>query len=90
MPLILEDDVRIANGFDPCSATTLYWKDVPVLVRQHDREDQTEQLTFRILSGVTKQNHSLRVSILLLGLLFGPEHSRSVQQLMSCCCVGRC
>lgn len=62
MPLILEDDVRAANGFDPASASTLYWKDVPVLVRQHDREDQTEQLTFRILSGVTKQNHNLRVS----------------------------
>lgn len=65
MPLVLEDDIRIVNGFDPASATTLYWKDVPVLVRQHDREDQTEQLTFRILSGVTKQNHSLRVSVMV-------------------------
>jgi spindle assembly abnormal protein 6 len=61
MPLILEDE-RTANGFDPASANTLYWKDVPVLVRQQDREDQTEHLTFRILSGVTKQNHNLRVS----------------------------
>ncbi|KAF6264226.1 hypothetical protein COO60DRAFT_1267074 [Scenedesmus sp. NREL 46B-D3] len=60
MPLILEDE-RTANGFDPASANTLYWKDVPVLVRQQDREDQIEHLTFRILSGVTKQNHSLRV-----------------------------
>lgn len=60
MPLILEDE-RTANGFDPSSANTLYWKDVPVLVRQQDREDQTETLTFRILSGVTKQNHNLRV-----------------------------
>lgn len=63
MPLVLEDDAaRLANGFDPASANTLYWKQVPVLVKQHDREDQTEQLTFRILSGVTRQNHSLRVS----------------------------
>lgn len=62
MPLVLEDDARLSNGFDPASASTLYWKQVPVLVKQHDREDQTEQLTFRILSGVTRQNHSLRVS----------------------------
>lgn len=62
MPLVLEEDVRVANGFDPASASTLYWKQVPVLVKQHDREDQTEQLTFRILSGVTRQNHSLGVS----------------------------
>jgi spindle assembly abnormal protein 6 len=62
MPLVLEEDVRLANGFDPASAGTLYWKQVPVLVKQHDREDQTEQLTFRILSGVTRQNHNLRVS----------------------------
>ncbi|KAF8068308.1 hypothetical protein HT031_001995 [Scenedesmus sp. PABB004] len=61
MPLILEEDSRAMSGFDPASAATLYWKDVPVLVRQADREDQTEALTFRILSGVTKQNHSLRV-----------------------------
>lgn len=67
MPLVLEEDVRVANGFDPASASTLYWKQVPVLVKQHDREDQTEQLTFRILSGVTRQNHSLRVSL-------GPDH----------------
>jgi hypothetical protein len=63
MPLVLEEDVRVANGFDPASASTLYWKQVPVLVKQHDREDQTEQLTFRILSGVTRQNHSLRVRV---------------------------
>jgi hypothetical protein len=62
MPLVLEEDIRLANGFDPASAATLYWKDVPVLVKQHDREDQTDQLTFRILSGVTRQNHSFRVS----------------------------
>jgi spindle assembly abnormal protein 6 len=61
MPLVLEEDVRVVNGFDPASANTLYWKQVPVLVKQHDRENQIEQLTFRILSGVTRQNHSLRV-----------------------------
>jgi hypothetical protein len=62
MPLVLEEDARAANSFDPASASTLYWKQVPVLVKQHDREDATEQLTFRILSGTTRQNHSLRVS----------------------------
>lgn len=75
MPLVLEDDARSANSFDPASASTLYWKQVPVLVKQHDREDQTEQLTFRILSGVTRQNHSLRVSLAIqnLSLATQPE-----------------
>lgn len=63
MPLVLEEDARSGNCFDPATASTLYWKQVPVLVKQHDREDQTEQLTFRILSGTTRQNHSLRVSL---------------------------
>lgn len=63
MPLILEEDARLACGFDPASAVTLYWKDVPVLLHSADREDAVEALTFRILSGVTKQNHSLRVRL---------------------------
>ncbi len=62
MPLILEEDAKMATGFDTQSAATVYWKAIPVLLRQHDREDQTELLTFRILSGALRQNHSLRVS----------------------------
>lgn len=84
MPLVLEEDVRVANGFDPASASTLYWKQVPVLVKQHDRENQTEQLTFRILSGVTRQNHSLRVSSSLCNVSAARKSSKGFLQLSSC------
>ena len=58
MPLFIEAET---TGFDSQSASTLFWKSVPALVRQQDREDQNEDLTFRILSGVSRQNHNLRV-----------------------------
>jgi spindle assembly abnormal protein 6 len=61
MPLFIDDDPRMHDSFDIQTASTLYWKSVPVLVRHADREDVAEQLTVRILSGVQKQNHSLRV-----------------------------
>jgi hypothetical protein len=61
MPPFKDDDTRVLTGFDLQTASTLYWKAIPVLLKQLDREDQTEQLTFRILSGVTRQNHNLRV-----------------------------
>lgn len=61
MPLLVEDDARNAVGFDVTTASTLFWKPVPVLLRQQEREDQQEDLTFRILSGVARQNHNLRV-----------------------------
>jgi spindle assembly abnormal protein 6 len=61
MPLILEDECKGLTGFDTQTASTLYWKAIPCLLRLNDREDQTEELTFRILSGVTRQNHNLRV-----------------------------
>ncbi|KAI8471988.1 MAG: centriole protein [Monoraphidium minutum] len=61
MPPLKDDDTRVLTGFDLQTASTLYWKGIPVLLKQHDREDQVEQLTFRILSGVTRQNHNLRV-----------------------------
>lgn len=67
MPLLLDDDAggpggSTGGGFDLHSATTLFWKAVPVVLRSADREDtHTEQLTFRILSGFAKHNHSLRV-----------------------------
>jgi hypothetical protein len=61
MPPFKDDDTRVLTGFDLQTASTLYWKAIPVLLKHHDREDQTEQLTFRILSGVTRQNHNLRV-----------------------------
>lgn len=61
MPLVLDEDCRGLTGFDTQSASTLYWKAIPVLLRQQEREDVTEELTFRILSGVMRQNHNLRV-----------------------------
>ncbi len=68
MPLVLDDDPsKSAVGFDVQSATTLFWKPVPVLLRQTEREDQLEELTFRILTGFARQNHNLRVSMLRMG-----------------------
>lgn len=61
MPLVFDEDCRGVADFDTQSATTLYWKPIPVLLRQQDREDVTEELTFRILTGVMRQNHNLRV-----------------------------
>lgn len=63
MPLVLDEDAKNATGFDTSTASTLFWKPVPVLLRQQEREDQQEELTFRILSGVARQNHNLRVNI---------------------------
>ncbi len=59
MPLVLEDDAR--SGFDLQSASTLFWKSVPVSLRQADREDICEDFTFRILTGHARQNHAQRV-----------------------------
>lgn len=62
MPLIMEDESKNSTGFDVQTATTLFWKPVPVLLKQLDREDMLEDLTFRILTGFARQNHNLRVS----------------------------
>lgn len=64
-------------GFDLQTASTLYWKPIPVLLKQHDREDQVEQLTFRILSGVTRQNHNLRVGACFSAPRSAPARSAS-------------
>ena len=65
MPLVLEaeDPSRGGVGFDLQSSSTLFWKPVPVLLRQADREDCHEDLTFRILTGFARQNHNLRVGV---------------------------
>nr|6ZZ8_A Chain A, Centriole protein [Chlamydomonas reinhardtii]6ZZ8_B Chain B, Centriole protein [Chlamydomonas reinhardtii]6ZZ8_C Chain C, Centriole protein [Chlamydomonas reinhardtii]6ZZ8_D Chain D, Centriole protein [Chlamydomonas reinhardtii]6ZZ8_E Chain E, Centriole protein [Chlamydomonas reinhardtii]6ZZ8_F Chain F, Centriole protein [Chlamydomonas reinhardtii] len=61
-PLLLDDgDPKAQTGFDLSTATTLFWRPVPVHVKQQDREDVLEELTFRILTGVAKQNHNLRI-----------------------------
>jgi hypothetical protein len=71
MPLALDEGATVlggspsaaqgGQGFDWQTAQTLYWESVPVQLRQADREDQHEELIFRILSGVSRANHNMRV-----------------------------
>lgn len=49
------------DSFDVHTASTLYWKTVPVLVKQPDREETVEDLSIRILTGVSRHNHNFRV-----------------------------
>jgi hypothetical protein len=49
------------TGFDLQSCATLFWKPVPILLRHGEREEQQEELTFRILTGVSRTNHGMRV-----------------------------
>lgn len=62
MPLVIDNNTRSWESFDVQTASTLYWKALPVLVKQSDREEQTNELTVRILSGVNRNNHNSRVS----------------------------
>lgn len=62
MPLVIDEDPRAVGAFDVQTAATLYWKNIPVVLKLQDRDETTEELSFRILSGVTKHNHNLRVS----------------------------
>jgi spindle assembly abnormal protein 6 len=68
MPLVIDDDPNKfgATGFDWQNASTLFWKPVPVSLRQAEREDQIEDLMFRILTGHARNNHNLRVKSVLL------------------------
>ncbi|GAX76067.1 hypothetical protein CEUSTIGMA_g3510.t1 [Chlamydomonas eustigma] len=63
MPLIAPEDPNKfgGTGFDWQNATTLFWKPVPVSLRQADREDLSDELTFRILTGHARNNHNLRI-----------------------------
>ncbi|KAG2499100.1 hypothetical protein HYH03_003283 [Edaphochlamys debaryana] len=61
MPLLLDEDPKASVGFDLSTASTLFWRPVPVHLKHQDREDQHEELTFRILTGVARQNHNLRI-----------------------------
>lgn len=63
MPLVIDHNTRSWESFDVQTASTLYWKALPVLVKQSDREEQTNELTVRILSGVNRNNHNSRVSL---------------------------
>ncbi|DBA71002.1 TPA: hypothetical protein ACH3X2_011436 [Trebouxia sp. C0005] len=61
MPLVIDHNTRSWESFDVQTASTLYWKALPVLVKQSDREEQTNELTVRILSGVNRNNHNSRI-----------------------------
>ncbi|GMH41103.1 hypothetical protein BSKO_09013 [Bryopsis sp. KO-2023] len=61
MPLVLDENALSWETFDVQTASTLYWQSVPVLLKHLDREEQVEELTVRILSGFTRQNHNLRI-----------------------------
>ena len=64
MPLVLDQDdpsKAVGTGFDLQNAQTLFWRPVPVVLRAPDREDQSEEFTFRILTGHARHNHNLRV-----------------------------
>ena len=66
------------------TASTLYWKALPVLVKQNDREEQTNELTVRILSGVNRNNHNSRVSSFALSSTYEPTN-RLDSSYISCC-----
>lgn len=78
MPLVIDNNTRSWESFDVQTASTLYWKALPVLVKQNDREEQTSELTVRILSGVNRNNHNSRVSN---QLHYSCEHKLQVSTL---------
>ena len=61
MPLVIDNNTRSYESFDVQTASTLYWKTVPALLRLQDREEQPGELTVRILSGLNRNNHNSRV-----------------------------
>ena len=64
MPGFLDRDPRCgwADSFDTAAAASLYWKQVPVVLRLHDREEHACDLTVRIFSGTSHGSHAYRVS----------------------------
>ena len=61
MAVVLNTGATTWESFELQAASTLYWQAVPVRLQLGDREDATCQLTVRILSGVNRHNHNLRV-----------------------------
>ena len=47
------------------TATTLFERSVPVALRSGDKEERVEELTVRILLGISKQLHNSKVRALL-------------------------
>lgn len=84
MPLVIDNNTRSWESFDVPTASTLYWKALPVLVKQNDREEQTNELTVRILSGVNRNNHNSRVSCFALSSTYEPA-SKLDSSHMKCC-----
>ena len=50
-----------ADSFDNAAAASLYWKQVPVVLRLLDREEHGCDLTVRIFSGTNHGSHAYRV-----------------------------
>ena len=68
MPLVIDNNTRSYESFDVQTASTLYWKTVPALLRLQDREEQSGELTVRILSGLNRNNHNSRVRHAVMAL----------------------
>lgn len=60
---MLESPCPRWDDYDVQTASTLYWKGLNFLVRQHDREEVLCELTVRITLGVHRNNHNSRVNI---------------------------
>lgn len=63
MSFIVDRNISSWECFDVNTATTLFWKRIPFVYKAEEREEIHEDFTVRILSGVTKNNHNLRVCV---------------------------
>ena len=63
MPGFFDRDPRStwADSFDNSAAASLYWKQIPVILRLCDREEHGCDLTVRIFSGTGHGSHAYRV-----------------------------
>ena len=87
MPGFFDRELRStwADSFDNSTATSLYWKQVPVILRLRDREEHGCDLTIRIFSGTSHGSHAYRVRA-------SPQGSRASGAEFSCRsrCSGFC
>ena len=90
MPGFLDRDARSgwADSFDNAAAASLYWKQVPVVLRLLDREEHGCDLTVRIFSGTSHGTHAHRVSTAFS--LTKPSSSSSSSSSRDSCRAGLC
>ena len=53
----------MGSEFDAASATSLYWKTIPTLLRLADRNEHTSELSVRILTGNIRGSPRSRVRV---------------------------